>query len=98
MDHIVYLDASAKELDLLISGKKTMIIRGATGRKLPHGRVSQGDRLYFINNNSEGRLRATAAVKRAIHSDKLSEEESRQLVETHQDKLQLTQKQMARWA
>jgi len=31
MDHVVYLDASAKELDLLCSGKKRMIIRGATG-------------------------------------------------------------------
>ena len=35
MDNIVYLDFKAKELDNLIAGKKTMIIRGATGRKLP---------------------------------------------------------------
>lgn len=35
MDHVVYLDSTAKELELLLSGKKTMIIRGATGRKIP---------------------------------------------------------------
>lgn len=40
MDHIVYLDAKARELEKLLDGKKTMIIRGATGRKLPHGRVN----------------------------------------------------------
>ena len=48
MDHIVYLDAKAGELDKLLSDNKTMIIRGATGRKLPYGRVSIDDVLYFI--------------------------------------------------
>jgi hypothetical protein len=38
MDHVVYLDAKEKELDKLRSGQKSMIIRGAAGRKLPHGR------------------------------------------------------------
>ncbi len=32
MDYVVYLDAKAGELDNLLSGKKTMIIRGAAGR------------------------------------------------------------------
>jgi hypothetical protein len=40
MDHVVYLDASAKELDLLLSAEKTMMIRGATGRKLPYRTIS----------------------------------------------------------
>jgi len=35
MDHIVYLDAKAKELEHLRSGQKSMIIRGAMGRKMP---------------------------------------------------------------
>ncbi len=33
MDHVVYLDAKADELRKLINGEKTMIIRGAAGRK-----------------------------------------------------------------
>lgn len=37
MDHIVYCDKKAKELPRLLSGEQTMVIRGATGRKLPHG-------------------------------------------------------------
>lgn len=32
MDHVVYVDARAKELQQLIEGVKTMIIRGATGK------------------------------------------------------------------
>jgi hypothetical protein len=97
MDHIVYLDASAKELDLLLSGKKTMIIRGATGRKMPYGRVNRDDILYFINNNAEGLILAKARVGSVFNSDKLTEAESVRLVEKHQDRLQLSQKQQARW-
>jgi hypothetical protein len=98
MDHIVYLDAEAHELEALQSGQKSMIIRGATGRKLPHGRVHAGDLLYFINNNAEGLVRAKAIVKNALHSEKLAEEESRALIEKNQPSLRLTEKQMKRWA
>jgi hypothetical protein len=98
MDHVVYLDAAAKELDGLLSGRKTMIIRGATGRKLPHGRVQVEDVLYFINNNAEGSVRARAVVRAAIHSEKMTAEESCSLVQQHQPKLCLTEKQFARWA
>lgn len=98
MEHVVYLDAQAKELENLLSGSKTMIIRGATGRKLPHGRVDKGDMLYFINNNAEGMVRAKAKVKSAFHSGKMTEGESRVLVEKNQSKLRLTDKQMKRWA
>jgi hypothetical protein len=98
MDHVVYLDAQANELENLLAGNKTMIVRGATGRKLPHGRVEAGDMLYFINNNAEGLVRAKAEVKSAYHSEKMNEEESRALVEKNQSKLRLTDKQMKRWA
>jgi hypothetical protein len=97
IDHIVYLDASAKELDLLLSGQKTMIIRGATGRKIPYGRVNQDDILYFINNNAEGLILAKARVKSVFNSEKMTEAESVRLVEKHQGKLQLSKKQQARW-
>ncbi len=98
MDHVVYLDSTAKELDLLLSGKKTMIIRGATGRKMPHGRVYPDDTLYLINNNAEGLILAKARVKSVINSEKMTEEESTGLIESHRDQLQLTKKQIERWA
>jgi len=50
MDNVVYLDYKAKELENLKSGQKTMIIRGAMGRKFPYGRVNKSDILYFIEN------------------------------------------------
>lgn len=98
MDHVVYLDAKAQELEKLVNGTKCMIIRGATGRKMPYGRVSPGDMLYFIKNNAEGLIRAKAIVQNVINTDKLTKEVSTKLVEEHQDKLQLTTLQFKKWA
>ena len=98
MDHVVYVDAKAGEMENLIAGQKTMIIRGAAGRKLPYGRVNGGDVLYFINNNAEGVVKARATVKSVFNSEKMSKEESTELVQSRQDGLQLTEKQFKRWA
>ena len=89
MDHVVYLDSKAKELENLANGKKSMIIRGAMGRKLPYGKVNVGDTLYFIENKGDGLIKATAVVDTVLNSEKLTEEESLGLVEKHQDKLML---------
>lgn len=98
MDHVVYVDARANELENLILGNKSMIIRGAAGRKIPYGRVNQGDVLYFINNNGEGKVKATGVVTTVLNSDKLSEEESFETIIRHQDRLQLPDDQFERWA
>ncbi|QVK18474.1 hypothetical protein KHQ81_01795 [Mycoplasmatota bacterium] len=98
MDHIVYLDAKAKELENLLNHKKSMVIRGAAGRKLPYGRVREGDVLYFINNNAEGYIRAKGTVKYVFHSEKMDKETSIKLIEDNQDKLLLSDKQYKRWA
>ena len=52
MDHVIYLDHKANELNKLIKGRKTMLIRGTAGRKIPYGRVKTNDGLYFIENDA----------------------------------------------
>ncbi len=98
MDHVVYVDSKANELENLVSGKKTMIVRGATGRKLPYGRVNTGDILYFIKNNAEGEVKAKANVTKVINSEKMTPVESQSLLKKNQDKLQLTDTQFKKWA
>jgi hypothetical protein len=98
MDHIVYLDWRTRELENLVSGNKSMIIRGATGRKLPHGRVNEGDVLYFINNNGDCEIKARGVVSSVFNSEKLSVEESFETIIRHQDKLQLPDKQFEKVA
>jgi hypothetical protein len=98
MDNVVYLDHKAKELDNLISGKKTMIIRGATGRKLPYGRVHKGDILYFIENKGDGLVKAKARVKDVFHSEQLTKTESEELVNHNQNRLLLDSGMLKRFS
>jgi len=98
MDHVVYLDTKANELDNILNGSKTMIIRGAAGRKMPYRRVNENDVLYFINNNAEGLVKAKGVVSFVFNSDKMTKEESVSLVEKYQPQLQLTNNQIKRWA
>lgn len=98
IDHVVYLDVKSKELENILNWKKTMIIRWATGRKLPYWRVNENDILYFINNDWELLVKVKAIVYSVFNSDKMSLEESIDLVKKNQDKLQLTETQFKKWA
>lgn len=98
MDHIVYLDAKANELKNLQNEKKSMIIRGAMGRKLPYGRVKEGDVLYFGENKGDGLIKAKAVVKSVYQSEKLSKEESEKVVEENQQKFQVNKALLKRFA
>jgi hypothetical protein len=53
MVHLAYCDDKEKELDKIIAGKKTMIIRGASGRKIPHSRVFKGENIYFMEKGTK---------------------------------------------
>ncbi len=94
----MYVDAKTDELAHLLGRSKSMIIRGAAGRKLPYGRVNSGDQLYFINNNAEGIAKAVGTVTHVLNSEKLTPEESAALLTQYQPKLQLNDKQFKRWA
>ncbi len=98
MDHVVYLEYKANEMEKIIKKEKNMIIRGAAGRKLPYGRVDAGDILYFINNNGEGEVKAKAVVKSVFNSEKMTKEQSINLVEKNQKNLQLNNQQFKHWA
>ncbi|MDF1698435.1 MAG: hypothetical protein P1U56_21470 [Saprospiraceae bacterium] len=89
MDHVVYLDYKAKELYNLSIGKKTMIMRGAMGRKVPYERAKVGDELYFVENKGDLLVKAKGIIKEVFFSDKLSREESFALIDLYQNKLVL---------
>ena len=98
MDHVVCLDAGAKELENLINGNKSMILRGADERDLPYGSVKEGDILYFISCIGDGEVKARGIVSSVYNSERLSVEESFETIIRNQDKLQLPDKQFERWA
>ena len=100
MVHVVYTDNTGKsgerELDKILAGSKTMVVRGAAGRKIPHSRVHEGEVLYFMEKGTM-QISATAKVTQVQNLVKLTDEESARVLEKHQDQLNLTDKQKARW-
>lgn len=96
MVHLVYCDDKSKELGKILDGNKTMVIRGAAGRKIPHSRVFAGEELYFMEKGSK-QITAKAIVKNVQNFVKLADGEITKTIEDNNDKLQLTDKQKERW-
>jgi len=96
MVHLVYCDDKEKVLEKILDGTKTMILRGAAGRKIPHSRVFQGETLYFMKKGS-ALISAKAIVSSVQNFVKLSDEEIQKVLDENQGKLNLTEKQKIRW-
>ena len=100
MIHLVYCDNAGKKgkrvLDKILDGKKTMVVRGAAGRKIPHSRVFAGERLYFMEKGTS-LITATAVVKNVQNYIKLGDSEISKILEDNQEKLSLSDKQKVRW-
>lgn len=73
-----------------------MLIRGATGRKLPHSRVFQNESLYFIKKGT-GLISAKATVTNVKNYTKLTPEGSLNILNDNQNQLDLSEKQIKRW-
>lgn len=97
MDHIVYLDKKSNELENLLLKQKDIVLRGATGRKLPYGRCEAGDTLFFVNNNGEGLIKAKAVIKEVTFTDKLEKEVSEKMVDELQERVKLEKKALNRF-
>lgn len=96
MVHVVYCDDKSKELSRIIDGSKTMVVRGAAGRKIPHSRVSPGEELYFMEKGTK-KITAQATVVDVQNYVKLTDEEITEKIDMNQSKLLLTEKQKERW-
>lgn len=96
MVHLVYCDDKEKVLDKILNGTKTMIVRGAAGRKIPHSRVFEGEKLYFMKKGT-AQITVTATVENVKNYIKLTDEEIIKVLEENQPKLNLSEKQKERW-
>lgn len=79
-----------------MDGSKTMIIRAAAGRKIPHSRVFEGEILYFMKKGT-GKITAMGVVKEVQNYVKLTEEQINEVLQENQSKLNLSKKQQDRW-
>lgn len=96
MVHLVYCDNKENVLEKILEGSKTMIIRAAAARKIPHSRVFEGEKLYFMKKGTR-KISVIATVKSVQNFVKLSEDEIIKVIKYNQEFLNLTEKQQQRW-
>lgn len=96
MIHLVYCDDKEMVLEKILNGSKTMVVRGAAARKIPHSRVFENEILYFMKKGT-GKITASAKVMSVQNYTKLEEHEIYDILENNQTKLNLSEKQKERW-
>lgn len=100
MVHLVYCDnvgpRGGRVLDKILSGEKTMVVRGAAGRKIPHSRVFAGETLYFMEKGSM-LVSATATVTQVENLTGLDDAGIDEALASCQNRLCLSEKQRERW-
>jgi hypothetical protein len=98
MNYLVFLDPDAGELEKILSGVKSMILREIDPALPPIQSVKPGDSLYFLRNNGDLSLQVRATVIRVLPSkNSLGEDLSHTLKEL-QPRLQLTEGQYNYWS
>ncbi len=98
-EHLVYLNKEGKEIDKLLAKEKTMIIRGAAGRKSPlGGRAKVDDFAYFVQTGGDLTVTHKGIISKVIESEKMTKEESIDFIKKYEKELNLSKKQYERWA
>lgn len=98
-EHLVYLNDKAKELEKLINKEKTMIIRGAAGKKVPlGGRAKVDDIVYFVETGGDMLITHRGIISKVIETEKMTKEESIAFVDKYEKELNLSKDQYKRWA
>ena len=98
MNYLVFLDPHTGELEKILSGTKTMLLKEFDPSQLSEQPVSPGDSLYFLRHKDEFDLRVAATVVRVLFiTNKLDKDLSHTLKEL-QPRLQLTEEQYNTWA
>ncbi|HOX29647.1 MAG TPA: hypothetical protein P5080_00570 [Candidatus Paceibacterota bacterium] len=97
MDHAVSVDLKSNELERLLNGKTTAIIRGASGRMLPCDKVFPGEYVYFVRDLGE-----QVAVARGLVKDcrrfSGKDQNSVNLVRSNMKKMGFTDQEAGAWS
>ena len=98
MNHLVFLDAQAGELEKILSGVKTMLVKEfGLGRTTAHP-VNPGDGLYFLRDKDDCALRVTATVVRVLYFTNALDRDLSLTLKELQPRLQFTEDQFNHWS
>ena len=95
MNHLVFLDTRAGELEKILSGVKSMVVKEFDPAAHP---MKPGDSLYFLRDNDDCALRVKATVLRVLSFTNSTEEDLCHTLKELQPRLQLTEAQYNTWS
>lgn len=97
MNYLVFLDAKAGELEKILSGLKSMVVKEFDPARPADQLTSPGDRLYFLRDTDECALRVQATVVRVLPLTHHTDEERCQILKEMQPRLQFNEDQYNTW-
>ena len=84
-EHLVYLSDKARELEKLLNKEKTMIIRGAAGKKSPlGGRAKVGDDIYLVETGGDMTVTHKGVISDVVESEKMTPAESSEFIKKYE--------------
>ncbi len=98
MNHLVFLDTRAGELEKILSGIKCMVVKEFDPARSASQAVRPGDNLYFLRNKDECTLRVKATVVRVLYLTSCSDKDLSQTLKEMQPRLQFTEDQYNHWS
>ena len=98
MNYLIFLDPGAGELEKILSGIKSMVVKEFDPTQPATHRVNPGDSLYFLRDNDECDLRVKATVVRDLFFTNFMNEDLSQILKEQQPRLQLTEDQYNHWS
>jgi hypothetical protein len=97
MNYLVFLNAQASELEKILSGTKSMVVREVVPTHADVRLVAPGDSLYFLRNKDDCNVQVKATVTSVLPIMMNIYEDNVHLLNELQPKLQLTEEQYNRW-
>jgi len=98
MNHLVFLDIRAGELEKILSGVKTMVVKEFDPVRPAGQPISPGDSLYFLRSKDECALRVKATVVRVLDFTNRTGEDLYHILKEMQPRLQFTEDQYNYWS
>ncbi len=98
MKYLVFLNARAGELEKILSGVKTMLVKEFDPAQTIEHSVNPGDSLYFLRDHDDSVVRVKATVVRVLSFTSTFEEDLQHTLKEMQSRLQLTEDQFNFWS
>ena len=98
MNYLVFLDTQAGELEKILSGVKSMVVKEIDPAQPAASPVHPGDSLYFLRDNGECAVRVQATVLRVLPAMDSLDQGLSHILKEMQPRLQLTEDQYNTWS